>query len=261
MLDNDLNPVLSQATAPELAPLHDLVMSKPYSEMLTITGAYRCHYPDHAQYADEIASEIRCFGGNTFANLARGGHGPSYREVVRDVAAALNVRCHKARPVKDMEEAILIAVCERAFESMTPEERIALLSEFGRPNLSALKGGSVMALQAILRAGGFASYQLMLIVANALVKAAIGRGLPVVVNWLAAKGLSIAIGPIGWAASVLATLNQLAGPSHKVIIPSVIHIAGLRLQQELRECPNCSALLPGSFAFCPECGSKAEQQS
>lgn len=260
-IDRNLNPVLAQATTPELAPLHDLVMSKPFSEMLSITDSYQRHKPDHAKYADEIASEIRGFGGNTFANLARGCVGPSYHEVVCDVATALKVPFNKARPVEDIEAAILTTVCEKAFESMTAEERLDLLAEIGQPNLSFLKGGSLMALQAILRAGGFRTYQLMLIVANFVVKAAIGRGLPVVINWLAAKGLSIAIGPIGWAASVLTTLNQLAGPSHRVVIPSVIHVAGLRLQHKLRQCPNCSALLPESFTFCNECGTKADWQS
>ncbi|MDE0450582.1 MAG: hypothetical protein OXI90_02300 [Gammaproteobacteria bacterium] len=259
--DSSLNPVLSRANTHELAPLHDLVMSKPFSEMLSITESYLRHKSDHAQYANEIASEIRRFGGNTFANLARGGRGPSYHEIVCDVATALKVPFNKARPVEDIEEAILTTVCEKAFESMTPEERLELLGKIGKPNLSFLKGGSVMALQAILRAGGFRSYQLMLIVANAVVTTAIGRGLPVVINWLAVKGLSIAIGPIGWAASVLTTLNQLAGPSHRVIIPSVIHVAGLRLQHKLRPCPNCSALVPDSFSFCNECGTRVDQQS
>lgn len=259
--DPNLNPVLIQATTPELAPLHDLIMSKPFSEMLSVTDSYRRHKPDHAQYADEIASELRRFGGNTFANLARGGHGPLWHEVDCGVATTLKVPFNKARPVEDIEEAILRTASEKAIELMTAEECLDLLSKIAKPNLSCLKGGSVIALQAILRAGGFRSYQLMLIVANALVKAAIGRGLPVVINWLAAKGLSIAIGPIGWTASVMTTLNQLAGPSHRVIIPSVIYVAGLRLQQRLRQCPNCSALLPDSFSFCNECGSKVDQLS
>ena len=258
--DPMLNRVLERASNDELEVLHAVIMRKKITETLSIHDGYQRHCPDHGKYVDLMAKEIREFGGNTFANFAR-GTGPSYHEIVCDVAAALKVPFNKARPVEDIEAAILTAVCEKAFESMTPEERLELLSKIGKPNLSSLKGGSAMALQAILRAGGFRSYQLMLIVANAVVKAAIGRGLPFVVNWLAAKGLSIAIGPIGWAASVLTTLNQLAGPSHKVTIPSVIHVAGLRLQQNLRQCTNCSALLPDSFSFCNECGTKVDQQS
>ncbi len=258
--DHTLNGVLERASNDELEILHAVIMRKSITETLSIHDGYRRHYPDHAKYVDLMAKEIREFGGNTFANFARGS-GPSYHDIVCDVAAALKVPFNKARPVEDIEAAILTTVCEKAFESMTPEERLELLSKIGKPNMSSVKGGSVMALQTILRAGGFKSYQLMLIVANALVKAAIGRGLPVVVNWLAAKGLSIAIGPIGWTASVLTTLNQLAGPSHRVTVPSVIHVAGLRLQQNLRQCPDCSALLPGSFSFCNECGAKVYQQS
>ncbi len=258
--DHGLNDVLKRATNDELDVLHAVIMKKKITETLSIEDGYRRYYPDHGQYVDLIAREIRAFGGNTFANCAR-GTGPSYHEIVCDVATTLKVPFNKARPIEDVETAILTTVCEKAFESMTPEERLELLRKIGKSNLSFVKGGSAMALQAILRAGGFGTYQLMLIVANAVVKAAIGRGLPVVINWLAAKGLSIAIGPIGWTASVLTTLNQLAGPSHRVTIPSVIHVAGLRLQQKLRQCPSCSALLPDSFSFCNECGAKVDQQS
>lgn len=34
--------------------------------------AYKAHHPNHVMYADLIASELRTFGGNFFANIARG---------------------------------------------------------------------------------------------------------------------------------------------------------------------------------------------
>ena len=254
--DATLNPVLERAKIPELAPLVGLIMPK-VSETLSLEDAYKRHFPRHTEYPDLIAAEIRRFGGNTFANLARGG-GPAYHKIACDVAKVLKAPFNSKRTIEEIETSILATVCERAWEKMSEEERREVLDQIGRPNLAFVKGGSVMACQAILRAGGFATYQLMLIVVNAIVTAAAGRGLPFVINWLAAKWLSVAIGPVGWAASTLLTLNQFAGPSYKVIIPSVIHVAGLRLQQSLVHCPNCDAVVADASAFCPECGAEVK---
>lgn len=252
--DATLNPVLERATTPELAPLVALIMRK-LSEELSLEDPYKRHFPDHEKYPDLIAEEIRRFGGNTFANLARGG-GPAYHEIACDVAKALKAPHNKMRAIEEIEASILATVCERAWEKMSEEERREILGQIGRPNLAFVKSGSVMACQAILRAGGFATYRLMLIVVNRIVTAAAGRGLPFVINWLAAKGLSITISPVAWAASTLMTLNQIAGPSYRVIIPCVVHVAGLRLQQSLVHCPNCDAVVADACVFCPECGAE-----
>ena len=138
---------------------------------------------------------------------------------------------------------------------MSEEERRELLDQIRRPNLASLKGGSVVACQYVLRAGGFASYQLMLRVANAIAWATVGHGLSLVANATLAKTMSYALGPPAWAASTLLTLYQISGPSYKVIIPSVVHIAGLRLKQSLVHCPKCKAEVTEDSAFCSECGT------
>ena len=258
--DMTLNGVLEHpsVTNDDLDFLHVLIMRK-LSQGLSTEVAYMRHAGDHRRYSDLIAKEIRAFGGNTMANLLlRGGEGPSYHEIVCEVAKALKAPFNRRSAVNRIERSILETVCTKAWEQMSEEERRELLDQIRSPNLTSLKGGSIVACQYILRAGGFASYQLMLRVANKIAWAAVGRGLPLAVNATLAKSMSVAIGPVAWAASTLLTLHQIAGPSYKVIIPSVIHVAGLRIKQSLVRCPKCEAEVTQGSAFCSECGAELQ---
>ena len=251
--DDDLNPVLDGATNEELGVLHDIIMTK-LSETLSIEDAYKRAYPEHRQYADLIAKEIRDFGGNTFANVFR-GEGPPYREIVWDVAKAIKAPFSRADAIEEIESSILATILSKAFEKMSEKDKLDLLDQIGKSNRAALKGGSVAAFQAVFRAGGFASYKLMLIVVNAVVKGTIGRSLPLVANAALARVMGIATGPIGWALTSLLAVIQIAGPSYKVTIPSVTYIAMLRSQKMLH-CPKCAAVVEVGFQFCPECGEE-----
>ena len=251
--DRNLNPVLDEAGSAGAAPLAAMITSK-LTQTLTVEPAYVRHNPDHSMYADLIAAHFRRYGGNTFANVFR-GHGPSYRDIACEVAKAVKAPFNRERPIEDIEASILATVCETAWREMPEDDRRELLEKVSKPNLTFLKGGSAMAVQALLRAGNFATYKFTLIIANAVVTAAVGRGLPFAANWLAMKGLCVVIGPVGWAASTLLTLNQCAGPAYRVIIPGVIHIASLRLMQSHVQCSNCDAAVLDSLAFCPECGT------
>ena len=255
--DASLNCVVEDPTVTndDLELFHALIMSK-LSQRLSTEVAYMQHAPDHRKYADLIAKEIRAFGGNTLSNvLLRAGEGPSYHDIVCDVAKAVRAPFNRRSPVDRIERSILETVCAKGWEQMSEEERRELLDRVRRPNLASLKGGSVVACQYILRVGGFASYQLMLRVANGIAWAAVGHGLPLAVNAGLAKAMSVGIGPAAWAASTLLTLHQIAGPSYKVIIPSVIHVGALRLRQSLVRCPKCKAEVTEDSAFCSECGT------
>ena len=250
--DAHLNPVLDRATNDELDVLHALIKAKR-SETLSIEDAYRRHYPDHRKYADLIAKEIRDFGGNSIANVFR-GKGPPYREIVCDVAKAIEAPFSRVDAIDEIENSVLATIFSKAFEKMSEAEKLALLDEIGKPNLDAFKGGSALAFLAIFKAGGFASYKLMLIVVNGVVKGVIGRGLPLVANAALARVMGIATGPVGWALTSLLTLNQIAGPSYKVTIPSVAYVAMLRKAQGTLRCTKCEAVVDGGFRFCPACG-------
>ena len=251
--DADLNPVMEKASNEQLAVLHDIIVDRD-TEDLTRHPVYKESYPDHQKYADVIADEIREFGGNTFRNLVR-GEGPEYIEVVRDVARKLDAPFGEHHGVVEIEHSILTTVITKSLKEMPDEERRALLDGLGKSNLSFAGGLSAMAVQGLLRAGGFASYKLMLIVVNTVVKAAIGRGLVFAANTALMRVLSVAIGPVGWAATGLWTVISLGDPAYKITIPSVVYVAWLRASQNAVDCGKCGAMLDNSFAFCPECGA------
>ena len=252
--DEDLNPVLEQASDEELGVLHDIIMKK-LTEMLSIKDAYKLHYPEHSKYADLIADELRDFGGNTIANVFR-GEGPPYREIVSDVAKAIKAPFNKDANIVDVEASILATMLAEAYDKMTEAERLVILEQIGKSNKGALGGASAVAFQAMFKAGGFASYKLTLIVVNAVVKATIGRGLPLVANAALARTMAVATGPIGWAVTSVLTVIQLAGPSYKVTIPSVAFVAMLRRSQHTIHCSKCDAFVDEGFSFCPECGAE-----
>ena len=251
--DDDLNPVLMRASDDELGVLHDIIMTK-LSETLSIQDVYKRYYPAHSKYSDLIAREVRDFGGNSIANLFR-GEGPPYREIVDDVAKAVKAPFGRADDIGDVEASILATILSRAFEDMSETDRVAILQELGKPFKAGVAAGSAVAFQAMFKAGGFASYKLMLIVANAVVKGAIGRGLPLVANAALARVMGVATGPIGLAVTSLLAVIQVAGPSYKVTIPSVAYIAMLRKRQRSIKCAGCGATVPSSFRFCSECGA------
>ena len=70
--DNDLNPVLERASDADLLPLVEYMLKK-LSNGIDTDERYKSDPKKPTSYADLIADEIRLFGGNTFANLARGG--------------------------------------------------------------------------------------------------------------------------------------------------------------------------------------------
>lgn len=254
VFDKDLNPVLSLADNDDLDPL-TLYLKSKMSELLTVSDAYKNHYPNHIKYPDLIAKEIRDMGGNSFANIWR-GEGPEYFEIVCDVADKLKAPYNKNKNISDVENAILETILEKALSDMSESDKEALLKEMGgKAGLS--KGGITTAtFITIFRAGGFRSYQLTVIIANQIARFILGSGFRIVTNAAITRVASILSGPIGWTITGLWTAIDLAGPAYKVTIPCVIHIAMLRKKLNSIICDNCDSVLSDStIKFCPECGN------
>ncbi|WP_407230148.1 ubiquinol-cytochrome C chaperone family protein [Escherichia coli] len=86
----------------------------------------------------------------------------------------------------------------------------------------------VSTFQFIFKAGGFKSYQLTLIMANAILKALIGRGLSFAGNTILTRTMAVLTGPVGWAITAIWTLVDVGGTAYRVTIPAVIYVAVLR---------------------------------
>jgi len=252
VFDENLNSVLDLASNEDLGVLVEYLSDK-FSEELTFHDSYKKHNPDHSKYVDLIAKEIRDMGGNSFANAWR-GEGPSYHEVVCDVASKLKAPYNERKSIEDIENSILETILSTALDNMSDEDKEKLLLEMGG---GSKKGGiATAAFIGIFRAGGFYSYQLTLIIANQIARAVLGRGLMLATNAGLMRVASILTGPVGWAITGLWTAVDLAGPAYKVTIPCVIHVAMLRKKLNALNCQECEAILPDTtMKFCPECGT------
>ncbi len=255
IFDRDLNPVLEVASSDDLETLVEYLKTK-LSEQLTESSAYISGGGDHTKYADLIAKEIRDMGGNSFANVWR-GEGPSYKEIVCDVADKLKAPYNSSRSIEDIEDSILETILKSSLDRMSKSEKEELLKEMG--DNASLSTGSLTTATfiTIFRAGGFKSYQLTLIIANQIAKTLLGHGLKLGTNAALARWASILTGPIGWVITGIWTAIDIAGPAYKVTMPCVIHTAMLRKKLNSLNCSNCEVLIPDTTVkFCSECGEK-----
>ncbi|MDE0450453.1 MAG: hypothetical protein OXI90_01630 [Gammaproteobacteria bacterium] len=222
-----------RATADDLQDLVEYV-TKPVTGRLDQTDQYKEHSPDHTKYAKEILEEIKAFGANTIVNFFRGG-GPRYREVVADVADKIGVPDvgEAGHSVADLERRILEKILKDAMDSTEGKDRAEIEQALkdagvGAKDLSVLLSGGSAASVIAARLSGFALYRVSLIVANAVAKHVLGRGLSLAANAALTRSIAVAVGPIGWVFTGLWTVLDLAGPAYRVTIPCVIHVAMLR---------------------------------
>lgn len=258
--DLDLTPVISLAHQEDLDPLVGYILKANLTEGLTKNEEYRRFAPDHEKYRGAIEHEIRAFGGNSFLNIFRSS-GPSYREIVQDVADKFDVKYPKEASIDTLEELILLKIAGQAYEKMTSKERQEFLDTLGVGSLtSALpKSLPVAVIQAAIQASGASALNFTLIVANAVSRALLGHGLTFAANASLSRAFSLFAGPIGWVITGIWTLLDLAGPAYRVTIPCVVHIAMLRRKLAMKTCPKCGARYTGAQKFCSECGEKLPQ--
>ncbi|MEE8731632.1 MAG: DUF3944 domain-containing protein [Rahnella inusitata] len=200
-----------------------------WTEELSTSEDYKQYKPQHSKYWRNIAAEIQCFGGNTFATLARGGKGVLYKEVLCDACDKMKVNYNKKASVDLIEANLLMSIMTKALESMSSEEIKELGESLGVKNIAGLTAKTLTAgFQAIFKAGGFKSYQLTAIIVNQVLKAIIGRGLSFAATGTMMRTLSILTGPVGWGITGVWTAIDIGSTAYRVTIPAVLQVAFLR---------------------------------
>ena len=201
-----------------------------WTEELTTSASYKAYHPDHAKYWELIAAEIQCFGANSMMTIFRGGKGVLYREILSDVADKAGIKDTSDNDsAREVEDKILGKLIGNAVDKMSESER----AEFGKIiGYGKVKDFTPAALttaaQLIFKAGGFKSFQLTLMIANAVSRALLGRGLALAGNAALMRTAAVLTGPIGWAITGAWTAIDIAGPAFRVTFPAVIQVALLR---------------------------------
>ncbi len=262
---SSLRDVLKHADSKDLSILVDVITDKGEGRVSLASDVCKKLFDAKNQAPktlsmmyDVMATEIELFGGNSIANLFRGGKGVDYREILIDVAKHIKINFSEAAPSADIEIQILLKILEKSMDQMTAQERENLISELSG---GSIVGGGVAAmagLQAAIRAGGFASYRVSLIVANTIARQFTGKGLQLAANAGIARGIGAFAGPVGWAITAIWTAYDLAAPAYRVTVPSVVLVAYMRqkaLSESVPTCPKCKTPIPGNPKFCAECGT------
>ena len=259
--DPNLAKVLSTADVDDLAVLVDHITDR--GEGRISLSSDTCKTLMDAKYAGRIdkatraliAEELQRFGGNSLFNLMRGGAGVPYLEILCDVASHVKARHNPTSDCAQIEIAILEAVLEQSLGKMSEQEKSNLFAEFGSTYKPSAGPALMAALQAAINASGFGAYKLAAVVANAVAKAILGRGLAFGATAGLMRGISVFTGPIGWAITAIWTVFDLGSPAYRVTVPCVIQIAYMRQKAAYRSCPTCRAPAEAGKKFCGECGS------
>ncbi|GAA9710221.1 DUF3944 domain-containing protein [Helicobacter pylori] len=210
--------------------VYDKDGEKRFTEGLTLSEEYKRHGNDYAKYAERIAEELQHYGANSFASALR-GTGVLYREILCEVCNKLKVNYNKKSDATLIEQNMLSKILERSLEEMDDEEVKEMCDELSIKNTDNLNRQALSAATLTLfKMGGFKSYQLAVIVANAVAKTILGRGLSLAGDQVLTRTLSFLTGPVGWIITGVWTAIDIAGPAYRVTIPACIVVATLRLK-------------------------------
>ena len=258
--DPNLAEVLRYADVDDLGVLIDHITDKGEGRISlssdtckTLTGAKSGGRIDEATRA-LIAEELQRFGGNSLLNLLRGGAGVPYKEILCNVASHVKADFNPKNDCAQIEIAILEAVLAQSVAKMSEQEKADLFAEFGSTYKPGAGPAVMAALQAAIKASGFGAFKLAAVVADAVAKAILGRGLAFGTTAGLMRSISVFAGPIGWTITAVWTAFDLGSPAYRVTVPCVIQIAYMRQKAAYRSCPTCRASVEVGKKFCGECG-------
>ena len=150
-------------------------------------------------------------------------------EILNDVLKHLNISFDKSSSIINREDILIERVFKDIIKDMGGNDVVKLIKKLNI-SVSNYKTPAIMlAIQTAIKAGGFASYKITVIVANYIAKLILKRGLTLTANAMLTKGLSLLIGPIGMAVTGIWTITDIvSGPAMRVTVPACVIIAYLR---------------------------------
>ena len=231
--DADLE-FLGQCSDEQLRELADILMKDKdgklrYTEEITKTKEYKIYEHRYSRYWKILAGELQLFGGNSVVNnIFRFGRGVKYDEILNDVLDKINVPYNKSSHIINKEDALIEKIFSDMLEDMPEEKKMELVKDMDLKVTGFGNQAIMAAVQAGIRAGGFLSYQITVIVANYIARLLLGRGLTLATNAALTKGLSLFIGPIGWVVTGVWTAFDITGPAMRVTLPACVIVAFLR---------------------------------
>ena len=134
----------------------------------------------------------------------------------------------------EIEQAMFAKLIETSWQDMTDEQKAELASAL-KVDAKLAGPAAMAAMITAIKLGGFASYQVALIVANSIAKMIMGKGLQLAANAGLARTIGVFAGPIGWVITGLLTVPALSGPAFRVTLPAVIQVAAMRQQLENKD--------------------------
>ncbi|MBZ5789226.1 hypothetical protein K8353_03820 [Burkholderia contaminans] len=180
-----------------------------------------------------IASEIRLFGGNSFANALRGGEGAAYQGLVIDAAKHLKVDAEEWESAPSVEVQLLRKLFLDALDAMPDDKRRVTLSHVGLSELAESGRAEIAAALREAPAHGEIRMRVAAFVAESTASSVLGRGLAVA-GGAGVGSAVLASGALATAATVVAPLSlvfgamALAAPAYRVFVPCVVQVAYIR---------------------------------
>jgi uncharacterized protein YaaW (UPF0174 family) len=196
-----------------------------WSQSLTDKEIFKKNYPNNMkELVPDLVKQLQLYGGNSIFNVIR-GHGVSYRKILIKVAKAQKVNFNPSQPTNLIETYLLQHILRTAIEKMTPDDVYHFSNNISKDvllnNMSLLNAGNPLFLKlTVIAVQQLAEKQGLKIVGGFLAK------------FVGSKLYTTLTGPVGWAISIAWSLFDTLGPAYRVMFPSVITVAYMRIKAD-----------------------------
>ena len=202
------------------------------SEQLSNSDAFLRHYPERMYLmTTELSEELRKYGSNTLKTLYRHGEADTYEAIVRRVCRKMDVEVSEYDSVPMMERQLMTEVCEQFTSHLSDDELHQIADEAGIVHKNLKRQALVYALMTAVRHNVVLLSRMVYYVITYMAELLLGRCATIVGIGTVGRYIGVATGPIGWALLAGWTLNDIASPAYRVIIPAVMMIASMRIRQ------------------------------